>query len=48
MNQIAGTMKAINADTGHFLEGARQSQSAAEDLNELSGKLASLAGRYRV
>jgi methyl-accepting chemotaxis protein len=46
--QIANAMREINAGTGHFVDGARQSQSAAETLNELSGKLAGLAERYRV
>ncbi|HVC24968.1 MAG TPA: methyl-accepting chemotaxis protein [Acidimicrobiales bacterium] len=48
VSQIASAMNEINAGTGHFVEGARQSQSAAENLDELSGKLAAIAGRYRV
>lgn len=48
MTQVASVMQEINAGTGHFLDGARQSQAAAAALNELSGKLAALAGRYRV
>ncbi len=48
MIQIAGAMQDINDGTAHFVEGARQSQQAAESLNELSGKLAALTERYRV
>ncbi len=48
MTQIAGAMQEISAGTGHFVDGARQSQQAAENLDELSGKLAGLAERYRV
>jgi methyl-accepting chemotaxis protein len=48
MMQIASAMQEISAGTGHFVEGARQSQQAAENLGELSGKLAALAERYRV
>lgn len=48
MTQIANAMKEINSGTSQFVEGARQSQAAAESLDGLSGKLAALAGRYRV
>ncbi len=48
MIQIAGAMQDINDGTSHFVDGARQSQQAAESLNELSGKLAALTERYRV
>jgi methyl-accepting chemotaxis protein len=48
MMQIASAMQEISAGTGHFVEGARQSQQAAENLGELSGKLAGLTERYRV
>ncbi len=48
MTQIAGAMQEINAGTGHFVEGARQSQRTAETLNGLSTKLAALAERYRI
>jgi methyl-accepting chemotaxis protein len=48
MTQIAGAMQDINDGTVHFVDGARQSQTAAEALNELSGKLAALTERYRV
>jgi methyl-accepting chemotaxis protein len=48
MIQIAGAMQEISTGTGHFVEGARQSQEAAESLNGLSVKLAALADRYRV
>ncbi|HWE58029.1 MAG TPA: methyl-accepting chemotaxis protein [Acidimicrobiales bacterium] len=47
MTQISGAIKEINVGTGHFVDGARQSQSAAENLNDLSGRLAALAERYR-
>jgi methyl-accepting chemotaxis protein len=48
MVQIASAMQEISTGTGHFVEGARQSQQAAESLGELSGKLAALTERYRV
>src|SRR5579872_5626466 len=48
MVQIAAAMQEINAGTSHFVEGAEQSQRAAKDLNDLSGKLSSLTERYRV
>jgi methyl-accepting chemotaxis protein len=48
MDQIAHAMKDVNEGTTQFVAGARQSQQAAEDLNELSRLLAGLADRYRV
>jgi methyl-accepting chemotaxis protein len=48
MDQIAEAMGNIDDGTAHFLEGAHQSQRAAENLNELSAKLAALTDRYRV
>jgi methyl-accepting chemotaxis protein len=48
MDQIANAMSDIDAGTGQFLDGAQQSQRAAENLNELSAKLAALTERYRV
>lgn len=48
MVQIASAMQEINAGTGNFVIGAQQSQEAAQTLNELSGRLASLTERYRV
>ncbi|MGH2914626.1 MAG: methyl-accepting chemotaxis protein [Solirubrobacteraceae bacterium] len=48
MDQIAEAMAHIDGGTSQFLEGAQQSQLAAESLNELSAKLAALTDRYRV
>ena len=48
MDQIAESMSDIDAGTTHFLDGAQQSQRAAESLNVLSAKLAALTDRYRV
>jgi methyl-accepting chemotaxis protein len=48
MDQIAHAMKDVNEGTAQFVAGAQQSQRAAEDLNELSGRLTSLTERYRV
>ncbi|HMC09002.1 MAG TPA: methyl-accepting chemotaxis protein, partial [Actinomycetota bacterium] len=48
MDQIAEAMKEVNEGTTQFVAGAQQSQRAAEDLNELSRQLSSLAERYRV
>lgn len=48
MDQIAHAMKDMNDSTGQFVAGAQQSQQAAEDLNELAGRLAGLTERYRV
>lgn len=48
MDEIAQQMGNIDSGTAQFLEGAQQSQRAAENLNELSAKLAALTDRYRV
>jgi methyl-accepting chemotaxis protein len=48
MDQIAQAMSDVNEGTTQFVAGAQQSQKAAEDLNELSGRLSSLTDRYRV
>jgi methyl-accepting chemotaxis protein len=48
MDEIALAMGNIEAGTSQFLDGARQSQQAAESLNELAAKLAGLTERYRV
>ncbi|HET8980408.1 MAG TPA: methyl-accepting chemotaxis protein [Solirubrobacteraceae bacterium] len=48
MDQIADSMSEIETGTTQFLDGAQQSQRAAENLNQLSVKLASLTERYRV
>jgi hypothetical protein len=41
-------MRGLEETTGHFLEGAHQSQQAAQNLDELSAKLAEVTRRYRV
>jgi methyl-accepting chemotaxis protein len=41
-------MSNIDDGTAQSLDGAQQSHRAAESLNELSAKLASLTDRYRV
>ncbi len=46
--QMAAVMQEITARTASFLDGARQSQSAAEARNGRSRKLVALASRYRV
>ena len=48
MDEIALAMGNMEAGTAQFLDGARQSQQAAESLNELAAKLAGLTERYRV
>ena len=48
MDQIAEAMSDIDAGTSQFLEGARQSQLAAEGLNDFAAKLTALTERYRV
>jgi methyl-accepting chemotaxis protein len=48
MDQIAEAMNHIDGGTAQFVDGAHQSQIAAESLNELAGKLAALTERYRV
>jgi methyl-accepting chemotaxis protein len=48
MDQIAEAMNNIDDGTAQSLAGAQQSQRAAESLNDLSAKLASLTDRYRV
>ena len=48
MDEIALAMGNMEAGTSQFLDGARQSQQAAESLNELAAKLAGLTERYRV
>jgi methyl-accepting chemotaxis protein len=48
IEQIASAMNDVNEGTSQFLEGAHQSQMAAETLNELAGQLAAVTERYRV
>jgi methyl-accepting chemotaxis protein len=48
IEQIAQAMNHVNDGTTQFLEGAQQSQRAAETLNELSGQLVAVTERYRV
>jgi methyl-accepting chemotaxis protein len=48
MDEIALAMGNMQGGTAQFLDGARQSQQAAESLNELAAKLAGLTERYRV
>jgi methyl-accepting chemotaxis protein len=48
MDQIAEAMNDIDEGTAQSVDGAQQSQRAAESLNDLSAKLSSLTDRYRV
>ena len=48
MDQIAQAMREINQATIQFVTGARQSQSAAEGLNDLAQQLQTMAERYQV
>ena len=48
IEQIAQAMSHVNEGTTQFVEGAHQSQMAAEKLNELAGQLAAVTERYRV
>jgi len=48
IEQISQAMNHVNEGTAQFLEGAHQSQMAAETLNELAGQLAAVTERYRV
>ncbi len=48
IEQIAQAMNHVNEGTSQSLEGAHQSQMAAEKLNELSAQLAAVTERYRV
>jgi methyl-accepting chemotaxis protein len=48
IEQIAQAMNHVNEGTTQFLDGAHQSQMAAEKLNELSVALAAVTERYRV
>jgi methyl-accepting chemotaxis protein len=48
MDEIAGAMGELGHSTVHFLDGAEQSQRAAETLDVLSVKLSSVTERYRV
>jgi methyl-accepting chemotaxis protein len=48
IEQIAQAMNHVNDGTTQFLDGAHQSQLAAEKLGELSAQLASVTERYRV
>jgi methyl-accepting chemotaxis protein len=48
MDQIAQGMQETSRATGEFVNGIRQSQDAAESLNQLAGNLQQLASRYRV
>ena len=47
MDQIAQAMREINQATMQFVAGARQSQTAAEGLNDLARQLLQLSARYR-
>jgi methyl-accepting chemotaxis protein len=48
IDQIASSMTSIEDGTAKSLDGAHSSRQAAENLNELAAKLASLTERYRV
>jgi methyl-accepting chemotaxis protein len=48
VEQIAEAMNHVNDGTSQFLDGAHQSQMAAEKLNELATQLAAVTERYRV
>jgi methyl-accepting chemotaxis protein len=48
IEQIAEAMNHVDEGTTQFLDGAHQSQMAAEKLNELSAQLAAVTERYRV
>ncbi|HET8586306.1 MAG TPA: methyl-accepting chemotaxis protein [Candidatus Limnocylindria bacterium] len=48
IEQIAQAMNHVNDGTSQFLDGAHQSQIAAEKLGELSAQLAAVTERYRV
>jgi methyl-accepting chemotaxis protein len=48
IEQIAQAMNNVNDGTTQFLDGAHQSQLAAERLGELSAQLAAVTERYRV
>jgi methyl-accepting chemotaxis protein len=48
IEQIAQAMNHVNDGTSQFLDGAHQSQLAAEKLGELSAELAAVTERYRV
>jgi methyl-accepting chemotaxis protein len=48
IDQIAQAMNHVNEGTSQFLDGAHQSQMAAEKLNELASQLAAVTERYRV
>ncbi len=48
IEQISRAMNHVDEGTVQFLEGAQQSQRAAETLNELSGQLVAVTERYRV
>ena len=48
VEQIARAMNDVNEGTAQFLEGAHQSQHAAENLTALSGQLVAVTERYRV
>jgi len=48
MDQIAAAMRDVNQATVQFVAGARQSQAAAEGLNNLALQLRTLTERYKV
>jgi methyl-accepting chemotaxis protein len=48
MEQIAETMNDLEVSTLSFVEGATRSQSAAQNLDELTAGLAAATARYRV
>ncbi|MCX7671969.1 MAG: methyl-accepting chemotaxis protein, partial [Anaerolineae bacterium] len=48
MDQIAAAMRDVNQATVQFVAGARQSQTAAEGLNNLALQLRTLTERYKI
>jgi glucokinase-like ROK family protein len=48
LDQIAQAMKDVNEGTTQFVASAQQSQRAAEDLNDLAGRLSSVTDQYQV
>ena len=48
LDQITQAMKDVNQGTTQFVASAQQSQRAAEDLNELAGRLTAATDQYQV
>jgi methyl-accepting chemotaxis protein len=48
MDQISQGVQEVNNATSQFVEGAQQSQNAAESMNELARRLLAVTEQYKL